>query len=181
MEKEFIPVLNIDMFPQKLMGFQYPGNLQSFIDTAYKLESQHINEAGSFFEYSMYSIRKFNILQEIKEFSPIKDYINNLVKSLFNINLYIGDSWLNIYKKGGFNPIHSHTSCMLTGVIYLKVPTDHPGLFFHNKFSSLDEKFTVKPSPGSILLFDGNQPHRTLPNPTNEEKIIIAFNLNQAN
>ena len=179
-KKRFAPIFSKNIFPQKLMGFTYPGDLQFFIDTAYKLESQYANEVGPIFEDYMYSIKKLNILQEIKEFFPIKDYINNLLKYNFNSNLYITDSWLNIYKKGGFNPIHYHGSSLLSGVVYLKVPTDHPGVFFHNKFSSLETNyFSIKPHPGAIILFDGKQPHRTLPNPTNEEKIILAFNVKQ--
>jgi hypothetical protein len=175
MEKEYSPVLDIDMFPQKITEFIYPGDIQPFINKVYEIEQNYPNKIDIEFENFMYS-PYLDVLHNIKEFFPLKQYIENLIDFHFNLDLSLQDSWLNIYKKGGYNPFHYHAPAILSGVFFLKIPPNNTRLFFHNKFNPTD-KCGVPTQPGSILIFNGDQPHSTFPNPTDDEKIVISFNL----
>ena len=175
MQQEFSPILNLDMFPQKLMGFTYPGDIQSFINKAYEIESNYPHEGLEHFKNIIYTSPYF-LDQKFPEFIPLREYIIKIVELNYQFKCRVQDMWINIYKKYGYNDYHTHKPCPLVGVLFLKVPSNHSGLSLHNKFNP-DQKYTINPPPGSLILFEGDQAHSSLPNPTDEEKIIIAFNL----
>ena len=88
-------------------------------------------------------------------------------------------------KKKGYQNPHNHSTAWLSGVIYLKVV---PSLelnegsieFSLNSTVYYDEnspKITYNPKVGDIILFPSSLYHRTIPFSSNQERIIISFNL----
>ena len=93
--------------------------------------------------------------------------------------------WHVILKPGGFQTSHIHTSGWLSGVVYLKVVpsvgTNEGAIEFSlnsdNYFDSKSPKMVFNPSRGDIVLFPSSLYHRTIPFTSNEERIIVSFDL----
>tara|TARA_R110000803_G_scaffold153116_1_gene218018 strand:- start:19 stop:549 length:531 start_codon:yes stop_codon:yes gene_type:complete len=169
------PSLNIDLFPQNIKGFKYPNSNSSFIDFSYQIQTKYENQTSPFFQNVLYTYAN-NPLLNFLEFKPLKEYIEKIVEINYNFKCIIEESWLNIYSKNGYSTFHNHAPCPLVGVYYLRVPKIYPGINIHNNANLMDY-YNIPLISNTLLFFNGDQYHSTYPNPTDEEKIIIAFNL----
>ena len=114
---------------------------------------------------------------------PTKDLTtlyNQPLKPLIEVvtgNSYLMNAiWYQYYGKnsGSYHDYHDHSSstCQLSGIYYLRL-----------KDPKLKTEFLDTPEilveEGDIILFDAHIPHRSPPNHTKHDKIILSFNLNQ--
>ena len=93
--------------------------------------------------------------------------------------------WHVILKKNGNQNAHIHPSGWLSGVIYLKaVPnlgTNEGAIefslngkhYFHNK----SPNFVYDPKDGDIVFFPSSLHHKTIPFTSDEDRIVVAFDL----
>ena len=98
------------------------------------------------------------------------------------IEVVIGNSylmnaiWYQYYGKnsGSYHDYHDHCSdnCQLSGIYYKKLKDPKLKTEFLNTPEIMIEE-------GDIILFDAHLPHRSPPNRTKHDKIILSFNLNQ--
>ena len=105
----------------------------------------------------------------------------------------IENYWFNINKKGHSNSHHIHDNSFLSGAFYIKA-TENQGdiTFYKNSLAdyiitsqSFIENYTqiscgaisYKPKTGKLLLFPGHLAHGVSRNPTDEDRISIAFNV----
>ena len=125
--------------------------------------------------------------------------VDNVVQSIYrNIwqgNIFLANSWININRKGAFNSLHHHAGSVLSGCIYLKTPKDCGCLrlekdfaqkFIFQGFGSIKEEhssslmfsdsieYTV--NEADLFVFPAHIPHRVKPNSSEEARISIAFN-----
>jgi len=98
----------------------------------------------------------------------IKEYV-----SKYHMNCI----WYQIYKakSGSFHNYHTHNSidCHISGVYYLKLPNSKISTEFI--INNTPKQFNVK--DGDLILFDASIIHRSPPNTTRRDKIILSFNL----
>ena len=95
------------------------------------------------------------------------------------------NSWHVVLKKQGYQASHIHTSAWLSGVIYLKVvphlKKNEGAIEFSlngNDYSDANSpKVIFRPKIGDIVLFPSSLHHRTIPFTTDEDRIIISFDL----
>ena len=86
--------------------------------------------------------------------------------------------WGVVLKKGGHQKRHIHPESVVSGVIYIQIPTESAD---ENKkegnlaFPSNNMKM-VTPKQGMAVLFPSYLPHETVPTNSDEERICIAFN-----
>ena len=93
--------------------------------------------------------------------------------------------WHVILKKQGYQSAHIHPGGWLSGVIYLKVvpplEKDEGAIEFSlngQNYSYKDSpKLTYQPKLGDIILFPSSLHHRTIPFTTDNDRIVIAFDL----
>ena len=110
----------------------------------------------------------------------------------------INSAWLVSQYENEYNPLHNHTGCEISGVVYLKVPdvkgrrnfeskkgkNDYDGdiTFVHsatgNRHFDIFEKgvFTITPQVGLMVLFPSYLLHTVYPFIGKEERRCIAFN-----
>ena len=99
--------------------------------------------------------------------------------------LFIKDMWALIAGENDFVHQHIHSFSMISGAYYFDTPEEDVLIFrdFTNvnrvpdKFNSLNA--TQKPIPtkkNRLVLFRGDMPHGTLPNPPGTEKFCVSFN-----
>ena len=95
------------------------------------------------------------------------------------------EAWHVIYKKQGYQNPHNHITGWLSGVIYLKVVPSLENNEGSIEFSLNSTIYTDKSSPkvlyvpkiGDLILFPSSLYHKTIPFTTDDERIIISFNL----
>lgn len=110
-----------------------------------------------------------------------------------NLILAIENFWFNINQRGNSNSVHIHDNSFLSGCFYLKARPDQGKITFY-KNHALDyivgsqgwiDQYTpisasaisFEPMTSKLILFPGYLPHGVGHNPTDEDRISIAFNV----
>ena len=148
-------------------GFQTPVGLNLFESPTGKIEqlkSIIINELNEY--QKKYSN---NSCEFIKKW-PFQNYLNG---------------WYVVLKKQGYQNPHIHPGGWLSGVIYLKVvpPLDKNegaiefSLNSEYYSNAQSPKFIHQPKLGDIVFFPSSLHHRTIPFSTNNDRIIVSFDL----
>ena len=132
----------------------------------------------------------------------IKDYINSIGPyineslvdmgwDLKNQNVKITSMWSIINKKGDFNITHTHPNCFLSAAYYVKASKNCgkfqvEGLNQAKKYSYPEVKnknelntniFSLNIEEGDLLIFPGYLPHKVSENKSDEDRIVISFNV----
>jgi len=138
--------------------------------------------------------------------SCVRSYVIHCAKmhSYFHENWFyesfINSAWVVSQYENEYNPLHNHTGCEISGVIYLKTPNtkgrrnieskkgkeDNDGdiSFVHSamgqrNFDILEKGiFTITPQVGQMVLFPSYLLHTVYPFIGKEERRCIAFNAN---
>ena len=111
-----------------------------------------------------------------------------------NVNIY-SKAWVNINSPGSLNLQHSHPSCDLSGVLWVKCPDKSGNIFFHSpsgfetfqEIESYTEEFKnnynyhhsywFPPIEGRMLIFPSHLEHDVRENLSNEDRISVSFNI----
>lgn len=128
----------------------------------------------------------------------INDMIGVCLSSLnVNKDMTLSTMWANVNYPGSYNLKHVHPVSSLSGVLYVKFPTNSGNLVFncgneYEKFNfceSVDESFLndnnagttyeVLPKVGTMVIFPSYLSHHVEVNKSNELRISISFNLSQ--
>ena len=104
----------------------------------------------------------------------------------------INSMWAIVNKKGDYNTIHSHPGGMLSGCIYIKSNDKSGKIQFEDPLSNhkmMEYLFTksntyhtwrtvsYEPVQGRCIFFPSFLKHEVLPNESDEDRIVIAFNM----
>lgn len=133
------------------------------------------------------------------EFNEIQQYINNIITNFLiqkeqidHFDLRWLDFWYTIYDKNTRVEEHFHPNSIISGVLYLKCPKNCGDIIFiDNNYSfknfcvnisplktyTYPKTFKVTPEEGMILLFPSWLMHKTENNQNEDDKIMLAFNL----
>jgi uncharacterized protein (TIGR02466 family) len=97
-------------------------------------------------------------------------------------------SWVNLHDRGGFNFLHVHEGCLLSGSFYLKVPPGsgkfvfrdpRPGVVHGYVKGAVPNGYSdihLTPEAGLLVLFPCWMEHFVEPHESDEPRIVIAFN-----
>ena len=99
--------------------------------------------------------------------------------------------WAIINKKGDSNNEHIHPNSNLSAAYYVKAPKDCGEFVVNNPHAVNRNIFPERENPtelnrliakhkveeGDLLIFPAYLPHHVLPNKSDEERIVISFNL----
>jgi len=98
------------------------------------------------------------------------------------------DSWANIHDRGGFNFLHMHDGCLVSGCFYLQAPDGSAGLRFRDPRPGVLNAFAkgpgpnancdmdIAPDPGMLVIFPHWLEHYVEPHENDVPRISIAFN-----
>ena len=103
-------------------------------------------------------------------------YLKHIIEKFTSDKYFMNAIWYQLYGKnsGSYHDYHDHCSsnCEVSGIYYLRL-----------KDPRLKTEFLDKPElmieEGDIILFDASALHRSPPNNTNQDKIILSFNLDR--
>ena len=132
----------------------------------------------------------YNFFQNIKKFINI--VIENEMGWAYNSDkVRITNMWSIINKKGSNNIRHMHPNSYLSSAYYVKVPKNSGNISFFDpkeqknfsyppikKNTELSaEMIHIKPEEGNLLLFPAYLYHAVSENSSNEDRIVVSFNI----
>ena len=122
----------------------------------------------------------------------IKEYIDHMN---FNMSsgrdIYLASMWFNINGKGHYNASHNHPNTTVAGVLWIKAPKNcgrfqvedlniakrHSSPPIANKNELNMNVAGLEISEGDLLIFPGYLPHKVARNETDDDRIVISFNV----
>ena len=140
----------------------------------------------------------FDLKNEIpmKFFNKIKNFLEKIIKNEMGWeyipnNVRITSMWSIINKKGDFNIQHNHPNAYLSAAYYVKCPVNSGNINFHEgseaklirhpnikKFTEMSAmKTSLEPKEGDLFVFPAYFYHDVGENLSNEDRIVISFNL----
>jgi len=140
----------------------------------------------------------FDILNDklVKKFTIIfQNYVKESVEEIgWNYDsdrVKIEAMWSIINKKGDFNIQHNHPNAYLSAAYYVKCPVNSGNINFHEgseaklirhpnikKFTEMSAmKTSLEPKEGDLFVFPAYFYHDVGENLSNEDRIVISFNL----
>ena len=109
-----------------------------------------------------------------------------------HIHVTMNSMWIVEQQPGEYNPIHTHTGCDVSAVMYLKAPNFLPSekiernddgtIYFIGSSSPKGKLKTnslkVKPTPGAFFIFPAHLQHTVYPYKTNDNfaRRSVSFN-----
>ena len=128
----------------------------------------------------------------LQEFSSAM--INTMINSTTdNTDYAMTNMWATLYPKGTFVPQHTHSNSMLSGVFYIKTSDNCGRIVFQdpawvaktmqtrkNHWPQTQTKFAIAPEDGMMILFPSWLPHSTEINNSDDDRIIVSFNIDFA-
>ena len=121
--------------------------------------------------------------------------VQNIYMGIWQGDIILANAWLNINRKGAFNVPHIHDESVLSGCIYLKVPSNSGSLsieknyneqFIYSNIGKVKKdnpqphitatRMYIAPEEGEVIVFPSHIPHQVDPNESDEDRISIAFN-----
>ena len=108
-----------------------------------------------------------------------------------NKNIRIKEMWAIINKTGDFNVIHTHPNCYLSAAYYVKAPkkcgifqVENPNIVKRNFYPEIKTKNElnlqvagIEIDEGDLLIFPGYLPHKVKENQSDEDRVVISFNV----
>lgn len=152
-------------------------------------------------DFEKYGVTSFNSsvdLFNLPEWKEVTEFIYNMICHMIkdvndkNFEVRLINMWTTIYPDNTFVPEHIHSNSYLSGVFYAKAKPHCGGLSLHDpswvaktmfmrtnqpEFPNVQTKWLEEAEEGKMILFPSWLPHRSLPNLSGEDRIIVSFNI----
>lgn len=171
-------------------------SLTPWLDESY--EKTLTNNQGSIRNNGLCSYNASRELHKNTVFSPVVDIINyhvNIYWKELNYNYvpFIQEMWTNKYPPGSFIDLHNHAPIPLTVSLYLKkesgnIVFENPleTILKHQPYKQLQDRnsyhtlfdYELEVNSGDIVIFPGWLKHKTQPNTSSCDRIMIGANIN---
>ena len=191
----------IKLFPEPIFKYQFENyrkinnELEKYIYNLYKEDNSGLKRSnrGGWHSKNFRLAEKDSIQQKFA--LQVQDYI---LKSFQNLgwktkdkNIRIKEMWAIINKKNDFNVVHTHPNCYLSAAYYVKAPkgcgnfkVESPNIAKRHAFPEIAnqnelnvEVASINISEGDLLLFPAYLPHKVGKNESDEDRIVISFNV----
>ena len=186
----------IPVFKFKFEKFRYFNEeLSNFIYKLYEEDSKGVDRSNRGGWHSKtFELNDKNSIQ-LKFALELQKYIlktfTNLGWKTENQNIRIREMWAIINKKDDFNVIHTHPNSLLSAAYYVKAPNNcgrfqiedlnivkrHASPLIANQNELNMNVAGLEVSEGDLLIFPGYIPHKVARNETEDDRIVISFNV----
>ena len=141
----------------------------------------------------------FDLVNEgppINFINKFKDFLKNIITNEFGWEYLpnkqrIVAMWAIINKKNSYNVMHNHQNCYLSSAYYVKKPQNSGDITFFDPTEAKTYRFpekerntnystqtvTIKPEEGDLLIFPSYLYHAVEINSSNEDIVVISFNI----
>ena len=195
-EKNVLKFFPQPIFHYKINNYEkHNKDLTKYIYDLYEDDKEGINRSNQGGWHS----KPFNLKEKDKPpfqfFLDIQKYVADVFKEYGwhytpgKVNLT--EMWAIINKKNNFNTEHTHPNNYLSAAYYVKAPENcgsfrvsNPNQIARERIAISDNKTEfnqvsaqVKPVEGDLLLFPAYLPHSVGMNLSDEDRIVISFNI----
>ena len=132
---------------------------------------------------------QFKFALELQKY--ILKTFTNLGWKTENQNIRIREMWAIINKKDDFNVVHTHPNSLLSAAYYVKAPNNcgrfqiedlnivkrHASPLIANQNELNMNVAGLEVTEGDLLIFPGYLPHKVSRNETDDDRIVISFNV----
>ena len=127
---------------------------------------------------------EYHTFNELKDkcIASAQEYISNKYHKMISGKMF--SWWCNVNAIGHFNQIHNHLRTDLVGVFYIKVPDNSGKLILirndgsqYTDMTQQENEYHISPVAGKLYLFPGHIWHYVEPNPINDDRISVSFNM----
>ena len=128
--------------------------------------------------------------------NSFKDFLKHIIEDEFGWE-YVPNKqrvvamWAVINKKNSYNVKHNHQNCYLSSAYYIKKPENSGDITFHDPKEAKTYRFpevkkhtnysaqsiTIKPDEGDLLIFPSYLYHDVGTNLSDEERVVVSFNI----
>ncbi len=183
----------VDLFATRIWQSRTPSLAPQFaawIDAVHALRASSPKPAGRTNRHGWNS-EDMTVLER-PEFAALRAAIHtacaNALREMNVRDAFRLQSWVNMHDRGGFNFLHVHEGCLLSGSFYLKVPLGSGKLVFRDPRPGVVHGYVkgvvpngyrdvhLAPESGLIVLFPSWMEHYVEPHDGDEARIVIAFN-----
>ena len=114
-----------------------------------------------------------------KEFKELSIFAEAVANELFNadITIYTQECWGAVYRKGEEPINHTHWGNLWSWCYYLKVPSDSPPFRFEDIGEGKTASFDIYPQEDDLLMFPSWISHSVPVSQSDEERIMVAGNI----
>ena len=154
-------------------------------------------ESNSRTDFEKFGITTFytgNLAQN-PNWAPVVEFIQNVISNLLDEDyqgkITITNMWATLYPKESYVTEHIHNNSLFSGVYYAKAAPYCGNLVFRDPayisktmasklnvgFPSVPIVHTQEVESGLMVLFPSWLPHSSQPNESEEDRIIVSFNL----
>jgi uncharacterized protein (TIGR02466 family) len=185
---------SFDLFPTRIWQAQIPAptaQLQEWVTAVLALRAASPRPAGRTNRQGWNSEDMAVLEQPV--FAPLQQAIRSGCTSALG-EMGVRDipfqlqSWINMHDRGGFNFLHVHEGCLLSGCFYLKVPAGSGKLVFRDPRPGVIHGYVkgavpngysdiqLTPDASLLVLFPSWMEHFVEPHDNDEPRISISFN-----
>lgn len=185
---------NVDPFPKLIWKFKYNFPFEDIIDRINYLSKETLKnsnlEAGAAFSTAAAPFDPPHTWPELRDFREWLQGPLDFVWQHHNFKQYntsVINSWINVHKKSGVTLEHNHSHAPLVITAYLKLPTNSGFIEFRDPLEYHKTNTPITPEEelwkavpcetNDILIFPGWIKHRTQPNLTDNDRIVLTMNI----
>ena len=189
----------LKLFPQPIFKYQ--------VDNYKKINEELLKHIYDLHDDDNVGVKKSNINGwhskpfDLKDNIPNKFYshINNYIKDVFNkygweyidTKVVCTSMWAIINKKGNFNIEHTHPNNYLSAAYYVKAPKNcgnfkatNPNILNRHIRAKAEQpnelnsnSASIKINEGDLIIFPAYLPHSVEENKSDEDRVIVSFNI----
>ena len=191
----------LKFFPTPVFKFRFEKfrtfneELSNYIYKLYEEDSEGVDRSNRGGWHSKtFELNDKNSIQ-LKFALELQKYIlktfTNLGWKTENQNIRIREMWAIINKKNDFNVVHTHPNSLLSAAYYVKAPNNcgrfqiedlnivkrHASPLIANQNELNMNVAGLEVTEGDLLIFPGYLPHKVARNETDDDRIVISFNV----
>ena len=189
----------LKLFPQPIFKYQ--------VDNYKKINEDLLKHIYDLHDDDNVGVKKSNINGwhskpfDLKDNIPNKFYshINNYIKDVFNkygweyidTKVVCTSMWAIINKKGNFNIEHTHPNNYLSAAYYVKAPKNcgnfkatNPNILNRHIRAKAEQanelnsnSASININEGDLIIFPAYLPHSVEENKSDEDRVIVSFNI----
>ena len=194
----------LKLFPQPLIHYKFEDykeqniELEKYVKNLYEKDADGLQRSNIDGWHSPDFSLKEKDTAAYKFFTSLRKYLIDVFKILGwrydPDKIIMTNMWAIINKKNNFNLPHIHPNCYLSAAYYVKthdgcgrIKFTNPNLASRQRSPLIENKtdfnqngIEIDPKEGDLLFFPAYLTHEVLRNNSEEERIVISFNIDVA-